>query len=152
MFGDVVAKFWREPWAGDIAQNEWALASADAQNMNCASIIQPLGVALERPPSSWRRLERLVNGIYHIYSGGIDSNRSNTPLFVISGNKNLRQISASRHSSSSLGHILGRIERDSQNWTRRRSRSNHCPRNGSPKVASPSASMVKRVQSLRRGM
>ena len=52
------------------------------------------------------------------------------------------------HSSPSLGHnTLGRIERDSQNWTRRRSRSDHCAETSSPRVGPippPASKMLRR--------
>jgi hypothetical protein len=50
------------------------------------------------------------------------STRSITPLFVIPGNKRSKLPASAGDSMA-----FGRIEYDSQSWTKRRSRSNHCP-------------------------
>jgi len=62
----------------------------------------------------------------HIQGRLQDSTKSTILISIALGNSHPMQCSAvSRPSSSTLHSTLGRIECDSQNWTRRRSRSSH---------------------------
>lgn len=74
------------------------------------------------------------------------STKSIIPLSVVSGNKNPTQYPVFCLSLGLVHSTLGRIERDSQDWTRRRSRSSHCPVIASPMVCLMSAPTTKEVK------
>ena len=77
-----------------------------------------------------------ANDVYHLSTRthGIRPG-STILLFVISGNKNPMQHSMASPCSPSRAHpTVGRIECDSHNWMRRRSRSSHCIQVASPRV------------------
>jgi len=72
---------------------------------------------------------------HRIYRSPLSKSGSNTPLFVISGNIHPMQRSVHCRFCPGAAHpTFGRIERDSQNWTRRRSRSNHSLQSASPRT------------------